>query len=1119
MPDDARVQGLIEVMLDSGRSAEEVCRESPELLAQVREGWRRFRAVEARLGELFPETDSAEDPRTAPHDLDLPRVPGYEPIGVLGRGGVGVVYKAVQVGLNRAVALKMPLAGALATRSERLRFAREAELVAALRHPHIVQVYDVGEVDGQPYFTMEFVDGGSLAEAIAGTPWPARDAAGLLTHLADAVAAAHSGGIVHRDLKPSNVLLAADGTPKVTDFGLARHLGLGSSLTQSGTAVGTPSYMAPEQAQGRTGEVGPASDLYALGAILYELLTGRPPFRAESAAETMYQVITQDPAPPSRLNARVPRDVETICLKCLHKEPHARYATSAALAEDLRRFLRGESIAAHPERWMERLARRVRRRPALSAALAGCTLLAASLAGGGLWLIGDRAAAAREAEAERAATERAAGEDLRDMARCLREASWPEARAALERARGRLGDHGSADLRRRLDLGARELELVARLEATRLTAFRGFPGFAPGRPEEQYEEAFRDSGFGQVHDDPEVVASRVRTSDIGDALVAALDHYSVCSPDPRRRGWALDVARRADPDPTGWRDRARDPAVRSDQAALSELIRTSSAPEEPVSLLLALETHLSRDSKERLPFLRRVQQAHPGDFWASITLGNLLLSWEKRPAEAARYYQAAVSLRPRALLGRFQLGLALEWSGSLEEAAGQFRRAVDIDPTSRFSQYHLAITLTQLGRHDEAVERLRAAVRSSPNEAGLHALLGHRLDVQGRYDEALPRFRQAVALDPNDRLARSGLRATLVHLGRGEEARAAWRDALEADPPRHDDWYGYAELCLFLGQEDEYHRARRALLRKFGATTDPQIAERTATACLLLPAAGDELRQATEIAGRAAAVEPSKFQRAYPHFLFALGLAEYRQGRLDRAVSAMRGDAARMPGPAPRLVLAMALHRSGRSAEAREALAAAVLSHDWSVDRARSPDDWSLHALRREAEGMILPDLQAFLDGRHEPRDGDERSALLGVCQFTNRTHACARLYSEAFAAAPRLAEDLHAGHRYRAARAAALVGTGRGEDAAGLDGAERRRWRDQARRWLRADLAAWNEAAVSTSASREAQQSLADWRGDPAFVGVRGAGDLGRLSDDEREDWLALWRDVESLLSRTANP
>jgi serine/threonine-protein kinase len=1118
MPDGARVQGLIELMLDSGCSAEEVCRETPELLAQVREGWRRFRAVEARLGELFPETGSAEDPENAPPGLDLPRAPGYELIEVLGRGGAGVVYKAVQVGLNRAVALKMPLSGAFATRSERRRFAREAELVAALRHPNIVQVYDVGEIDGQPYFTMEFVGGGSLAGAIAGRPWPARDAAGLVTHLADAVAAAHRDGIVHRDLKPSNVLLAADGTPKVTDFGLARHLGLGSSLTQSGAAVGTPSYMAPEQAQGRTGEVGPAADIYALGAILYELITGRPPFRAESAAETVYQVVTHDLVPPSRLNARVPRDVETICLKCLQKEPHARYATPAALAEDLRQFLRGEAIAARPERGMERLARRVRRRPALSAALAGCALLAVALVGGGLWLVGDRAAAAREAQAEWAATERAAEDDLRDMARWLRKSSWPEARAALERARGRLGDRGSVDLRRRLSQGARDLELAARLEETRLTAFGGIPGFPAGRPDEQYEEAFREAGLGRVHDDPEGVARRVRASDIRDALVVALDHWSVHGPDLRRRGWALDVARRADPDPTGWRDRARDPAIRSDQAALTEVIRLAKAPDEPVSLLLALDTLLNRESKERLPYLRRVQQAHPGDFWANITLG-VLYTWEKRSAEAARYYQAAVSLRPRTALGRFKLGTALEATGQWEEAAAQFRRAVEIDPTSLFSQYHLAIALTQLGRHDEAVDRLEAAVRVNPNSAGLHAFLGHRLEVQGRHAEALMRFRQAIALDPNDALARIGLRSTLVQLGRGEAARVTWREALEADPPGHDAWYGYAEFCLFLGQEEEYRRARQALLRRFGTTTDPHVAERTATACLLRPAAGDELRQAAELAGRATAVEPSKYRLADPRFLFALGLAEYRQGRLDRVVSAMRGDVALMPGPAPRLVLAMALYRSGRSAEAREALAAAVLSHDWSANRARFPNDWSLHALRREAEGMILPDLPAFLDGSHEPRDVDERSALLGVCQFTNRTRACARLYSEMFAVAPRLAEDQRAGHRYRAARVAALAGSGRGEDAAGLDEEERTRLRDQARRWLRADLAAWNEASASTPAARDARQTLADWQADPAFVGVRGAGDLGRLSDEERQEWLALWRDVESLLSRTANP
>ena len=306
MPGDPRVQELIEEILESGSGAEEVCRSCPELLPEVREGWRRFRAIEAQVGALFPEPGSTVDHEAMVPEIGPPRIPGYEILEVLGRGGMGVVYKAVHLRLNRAVALKMLLAGAFATRAERQRFSREAEVVAKLRHPNIVQVHDVGDLDGRPYFTMEFVEGGSLAELIAGTPRPARQAAELMATLADAMEAAHRGGIVHRDLKPSNVLLTADGTPKIGDFGLARHLEVGPSLTQSGAAVGTPSYMAPEQARGKSGEAGPAADIYALGAMLYELLTGRPPFRAESAAETLHQVITRDPVPPSRLNAKVP---------------------------------------------------------------------------------------------------------------------------------------------------------------------------------------------------------------------------------------------------------------------------------------------------------------------------------------------------------------------------------------------------------------------------------------------------------------------------------------------------------------------------------------------------------------------------------------------------------------------------------------------------------------------------------------------------------------------------------------------------------------------------------------------------------------------------------------------
>jgi serine/threonine-protein kinase len=340
---------------------------------------------------------------------------------------------------------------------------------------------------------------------------------------------------------------------------------------------------------------------------------------------------------------------------------------------------------------------------------------------------------------------------------------------------------------------------------------------------------------------------------------------------------------------------------------------------------------------------------------------------------------------------------------------------------------------------------------------------------------------------------------------------------LELDPPGHDSWNGYAELCLFLGREDDYRRARRDLLTRFGATTDPYIAERTCRACLLLPATGNELRQAVALGERAAAVDRLEYASAYPWFLFAKGLAEYRQGQFDPAISAMCGDARTVLGPSPKLVLAMALHQKGQADEARKTLASAILSYDWTANQVRDIPDCITHVLRRQAESMVLPNLPAFLDGKYQPRDNDERLALLGVCQFTNRTRAMARLYADAFAAAPPLADDLGAGHRYNAARAAALAGCGHGEDATGLGEGERKRWRDQARQWLQVELAARGRAldADPKAARSGVREALTRWRKEPDLACVRDAGDLDKLAADEREDFLVLWAEVAALVAR----
>jgi serine/threonine protein kinase len=343
--------------------------------------------------------------RPAGAGCEKPAVPGYEIVGELGRGGMGVVYQARQLGLRRTVALKMVLAGIKGGAKDLARFRAEAAAIARLQHPNIVQIHDVGEAAGRPYLVLEFVAGGSLAQRLQGTPQPVRPAAQMIETLARAVHAAHASGVIHRDLKPANILLQAPGvrapgggetpspapdasplissclTPKITDFGLAKCAsgdGEGPDFrgaTVTGELLGTPNYMAPEQAMVPRQPVGPAADVYALGAILYELLTGRPPFTGETPLATVLQVLHNEPVSVTSLRPNVPRDLETICLKCLRKDPRKRYGSALELAEDVQCFLRDQPIRARPATAAERLWRWVRSHP-LPAGLLAAGLLA-----------------------------------------------------------------------------------------------------------------------------------------------------------------------------------------------------------------------------------------------------------------------------------------------------------------------------------------------------------------------------------------------------------------------------------------------------------------------------------------------------------------------------------------------------------------------------------------------------------------------------------------------------------------------------------------------------------------------------------------------------------------------
>jgi WD40 repeat protein len=353
------------------------CAATAQALDTVRDGF--LQELHQAFAGAGPTTLAGRAAEAAPPR----RVGEYEVLGELGRGGMGVVYKARDGRLGRVVALKMLLGGAFEHPSRRARFLWEAAAVARLQHPHIVQVYEAGEHRGDggechPYFTLELVEGGSLADRLADQLPPPRQAAAWLEQVARAVHYAHERGIVHRDLKPSNILLTADGQPKLCDFGIAKALEGESVKTQSGLLVGTPEYMAPEQLDG-SGRVGPAADVYALGAVLYTLLVGRPPFRAAGLAETLSLVAGHEPAPPRRWQPSVPADLETVCLKCLHKAPAGRYASAGELADDLARFLKGEPIRARPTPAWERAWKAMKRRPlvtALSAAVALVTALA-----------------------------------------------------------------------------------------------------------------------------------------------------------------------------------------------------------------------------------------------------------------------------------------------------------------------------------------------------------------------------------------------------------------------------------------------------------------------------------------------------------------------------------------------------------------------------------------------------------------------------------------------------------------------------------------------------------------------------------------------------------------------
>ncbi|PWT90381.1 MAG: hypothetical protein C5B56_05470 [Proteobacteria bacterium] len=865
MLDESRIRQLLEEALESERTPEEVCRDCPELLPVVRQRWQKLQSVQAQIDALFPTPAPGGDTaKTAlpPVDAELPQIDGYDVEALLGRGGMGVVYKARHQKLKRIVALKMLLSGPFAAPQELARFQREAEAVASLKCAHIVQVYDFGDLQGRPYFTMEFVEGGSLEQFLAGTPQPARRAAELVATLASAVEVAHQSGIVHRDLKPSNILLTADGSPKISDFGLARRVDAGPEFTLSGARVGTPSYMAPEQALGKVAAVGPAADVYALGAILYEALTGRPPFRAETASETERQVISEEPAPPSRLNAKVPRDLETICLKCLHKEPSRRYASAADLAEDLQRFVRGEPIAARPAGRWERLARLARRHPAAFGLLATLVLLAAAIGAGVMFLYQQQLAArARGAEIDqdfRDALARERGlldegwlaQDLAKLTQARNGGSRIRelvrsggASAAVQQEAEALRDNAAARLEQAiknralmeavLDVAGRETLIRDREQADAVMAL------APPSVDAQFADAFRRWGLDVDAEAEADVIKRLSAepAPVVQELIAALDAWMMERRHQQRpeAAWRrlIRVADRLDQSVQHRQLRAllvgESPP---DAASLAGLVGAASpwqtlweltrgtagrhllgvqneidprtAPALSVALLAQAYTAVG-DAAKAETLLRRATTTRPDQVLLLDVLAKLLeRQGPARRAEAIEYYRAARSQRR-------QLGMALSTAllaaHRTEEAEDVLQELAPQQFNNPTFYYLRGLAAYHLKKQAEAEAAWRKVLELKSDFAEAHCCLGFILNDEAKYSEAEAACRKAIELKPALAEAHSGLGSALGGQGKFREAEAACRKAIDIKP---DNAASHSILAGALIRQGKYREAETA---------------------------------------------------------------------------------------------------------------------------------------------------------------------------------------------------------------------------------------------------------------------------------------------------------------------
>jgi serine/threonine-protein kinase len=1098
-----------------------------------------------------------------------PELGHYRPVGFIGRGGVGDVFLYYDPQMDRDLAVKVLREEHRGNPYLVRRFWHEARIVARLQHPNVVPVHAMERTaDGRPYFTMKLVKGRTLADLLAERAGPAQDLPRFLAifeQVCQAVGYAHSQGVIHRDLKPHNVMVGAFAEVQVMDWGLGKIVGPAAAgeaapagpetwaaagppagvdgetqPTRAGQVMGTLAYMAPEQARGEVEQVDRRSDVFGLGAILCEVLTGRPPFAGQDESELWALARACDHAEALARLGGCGADAELVrlCKACLAAEPPARpcdagevaqavaayqaavqerlraaereRAAEQARAEEAERTAAAEQARANEAKKKMDAERKARRRTVW---LAAAVLLLGFLVGGwGLWW--------RWQQRELV---RSVGEDLAEVKDDLEKWKIAAALTAMERVEGRVATGGPADLLQRVQKMRETLTVVKRLNDIRLRAATVAEGkndirlraatVVEGKvnlsvegkvdlsaADRDYAMLFAELGLAVEGENAAVVAARVRDSAIKAQLVAALDNWATATRNATRAAWLLEVARRAEPGE--WSDRFRDPAAWGKPAALEQLAQEVKVGELSPQLLAALGVALISSKANAAPLLTAAQKRHPDDFWLNFILGNALV--ESKPEEAVGYYRAALAIQPETSAVHNNLGFALAGKGRVDEAVGHYEEALRIDPNNTMAHHNLGFALYGKGKVDEAVSHFEEAIRIYPGGAMLHYNLGAVLHEKGKVDEAVGHYEQALRIDPKLVPAHFGLGVALSDKGKVDEAVGHFEEALRIDPkfaPAHNN------LGLALagkGRVDEAVGHYEEALR-----IDPKFAPAHYNLGLALYRKG-KLDEAVGHFEQALRIDP-KDAKAH----VTLGNALYEKGKLDEAVGhfeqALRID--------PKLAqayaaLGQALLELGRWAEARDAARRCLdllpQRHPWREDVS-----WQL----QECERMLAREarLPALLAGKDKPAGAAECLDFARLCRVKKWYAAAARFHADAFAADPRLADDLQEGHRYDAACVAALAAS-QGEAASKLHDRERVRLREQALDWLRADLTAWTKVIDKgpPQARQVVAHELQHWQKNPDLAGLRDRAARDKLPAAERAAWQRLWADVDALLKRT---